>query len=83
MLVLHAGVTQGCVLGPILLFLLFVNNTSRSISGETLGIFRNDTLSPSKKLYKKLEVHVFIEGSSDLQWLSEKLLCKYGKTQGL
>lgn len=71
---LISGVPQGSVLGPIL-FILFVNDISNSLSSTKLCQFADDTsLSFSNKCLKDLEFEVFIEGNSILQWISDNCL---------
>lgn len=68
------GVPQGSVLGPVL-FLLFVNDISSSVSGGNLCLFADDTsINMSHQNRDILEYNIFVQGSCLLQWLEENHL---------
>jgi hypothetical protein len=71
----RTGVPQGSVLGP-LLFLIFINNISRSLVGNHhLCLFADDTsLVVSAPVREELEISTYLQGSSLIQWLSRNFL---------
>ncbi len=75
------GVPQGSIIGP-LLFLVFINDASTSVSKGNVSLFADDTAvafcEPSKPL---LEQSIFSEINNLLQWLtSNKLRVNADKT---
>lgn len=66
---IKTGVPQGSILGPIL-FLLFINDISTSVSPAGLCLFADDTsIAISNKSVEQLEIEAFIKGNSLVQWM--------------